>query len=206
MRLKFENIMPLLIIGFLIFTFYYNSRPPAKMGDRKIITPTLEAPKLIRDEGVVDGKVKITHVKSGDTLLFDYYDGYFLLPPGQDKLPADEDGEPKWKLDYTKPTYWIDPRLEAGAYAGYLDGNKTGTDINSFDVGLKLSPCRFFFDSTTADILVSNQAAGLGVSFYPSPLRFGQVWRNVGVGYGRVYTYDDDKQRNLYYLSFSAHF
>lgn len=206
MRLKLENIFPLLIIGFLIFTFYYNSRPPSHMGDRKIISPTPEVPKFIRDEGVVDGKVKIKHIPSGDVFAFDYYDGYFMLPPKQDGFPKDTDGKPLWSLDYTKPTYWIDPRVEAGAYAGYLDGDKKGTNINSFDVGLKISPCRLFFNSTTVDGLISNQAAGLGMSFYPSPERFGQVWRNVGIGYGRVYTYEDDKQRNLYYLSFSAHF
>jgi hypothetical protein len=206
MNLKLESIMPFAIVGFLAFTFYFNAKPPEYIGDKKVIAPTMEAPKLIRDEGVVDGKVQIKHLPSGNSLNFDFYDGYFLLPPGKDSLPLGEDGSKLWEFKYTKPTYWIDPRFEIGAYAGFLDGGKEGTDIKPFDVGLKLSPTRLFFDSTTVDALVSNQGAGLGLSFYPSPARFGPAWRNLGLGYGRVYTYDDGAQRNLFYLTISSHF
>lgn len=207
MNFKAENILPFLIVGFLAFTFYFNARPPAQSFDgRTVIEPKLEAPKLIRTEGVVDGKVKITHKPSGNSLSFDYYDGYFLLPKGDEKLPLDPAGKPLWDFDYSKPTYWVDPRFEIGAYAGVLTGSTKGTDVEPFDVGLKLSPTRLFFDSTTVDALVSNQAAGLGLSFYPSPLRFGPAWRNVGLGYGRVFTYDDGAQRNLFYLTISSHF
>ena len=202
-----EKILPFLIGGLLIATFYFNARPPAESSDgRVVIEPKLEAPKLIRTAGVTDENVKITHKPSGDILSFDYYDGYILLPKGTDKLPVDPDGNPLWSINYSKPTYWIDPRFEVGAYAGFLTGDVRGTDIKPFDVGLKLSPTRLFFDSTTVDALISPQASGLGLSFYPSPLRFGPAWRNVGLGYGRVYTYDDGAQRNLFYLTISAHF
>jgi len=207
MSFKAENILPFLIVGFLAFTFYFNARPPAQSFDgRTVLEPKLEAPKLIRTEGVVDGKVKVTHKPSGNSLSLDYYDGYFMLPKGSDKLPLDADGKAIWEFDYSKPTYWIDTRFEFGAYAGFLTGSTKGTDVNPLDVGLKLSPARFFFDSTTVDGLVSNQAAGLGLSFYPSPLRFGPAWRNMGIGYGRMYTYDDGDQRNLIYFTVSAHF
>lgn len=206
MSIKVESILPFILIGGLIFTFYFNSRPPSHIGDRKVIAPELEAPKLFRDEGVVDGKVQIKHLPSNDTLNLELYDGYFLLPPGEDNLPLGVNGGKLWEFKYTRPTYWIDPRFEIGVYGGFLDGPKEGTDIKPLDVGIKLSPVRLFFDSATIDGLISNQAAGLGISVYPSPAKFGVAWRNVGLGYGRMYSYDDGVQRNLFYFTVSSHF
>lgn len=206
MSIKLESILPVVVLGFLACAFYFSAKPPEKFGDRKVIPPKMEAPQLIRTEGVVDGKIKVKHIPSGDSFNLGMYDDYFLLPPGENELPKAGDGTKLWEFTYTKPTYWIDPRLEFGVYAGYLDGDKKGTNIDSFDVGLKLSPVRLFFGTTTIDGLVSNQAAGLGASLYPAPIHFGQFWKNMGVGYGRVYTYDDNAQRNLFYLTFSSHF
>jgi hypothetical protein len=205
MNLKLEAILPFVLVAFLVSTFYFNTKPPEQFGNRKVIAPKIEAPQLIRNQGVVDGKISLKHIKSGDALSLEYYDNYLLLPPGSNDLPRGKDGEKIWELEYTKPTYWIDPRFEIGAYAGFLSGRKDPQN-STLDVGIKLSPARIFFDSTTIDALFSTKNGGVGISYYPAPIHFGPAWRNVGIGYGRMYSYNDGSPRNLFYFTISSHF
>ena len=160
-----------------------------------------------------DNHVKIYHVdRPNDILDLRLWDGYVVFPKDKDGTPiiptrTNPDGSttPLWHITAKQKLFGADPGWDFGAYAGYLDGPKGQTKISPFDVGVRISPVRFF-NSIALDGLVSNQAAGLGVSFYPAPERFGEFWGHMGVGYGRVISYRDEHQRNLFYFSLSTKF
>ena len=212
MSFKVEKILPFAAALLLGFALWYNAFDPPATYNNQVLVPTETTPHLIRDVGEVDGNVKITHKPSGDELDLDVFDNYIMFPPGikgsERKLNPDTGKEDDlWKISYERKRYFLDPGFDIGTYAGYLSGDKEGTEISSFDVGLRISPARWAFGAVSfPDALVSNQGLGLGISAYPEPIHFGNFIDHIGIGYGRFYTFEDDVQRNLFYLSFSTRF
>lgn len=216
MKLELESLIPLVLVAAFAATIYFNnSTPSISPNGFAVVKPTKDI-QIIRGTDDIkedDNKVKITHVDHPeDALNFRLWHDYILLPMGEDGKPIvptrkNEDGttSPLWKIDITRKEYIFDPGWDFGAYAGYLGGTKEGTRIKDFDVGLRVSPLRIW-NTFAVDGLVSNQAAGLGISCYPAPARYGEFWDHVGFGYGRVISYDDDAQRNLFFFSLSTRF
>jgi hypothetical protein len=216
MELSIENIIPVIIIGAIVATLYFNTgTPTVTPNGYTMIQPKREI-ELIRgvnDAREEDNKVTINHVDlPEDKLNLLLWRNHLVFPRNTDGSPAiptrkNADGteSPIWKISVTSTEHIFDPGWDFGAYAGYLGGPKEGTDIKDFDVGLRVSPLRIW-NTFAPDALISNQAAGLGISFYPAPERFGEFWSNLGVGVGRVISYDDDCQRNIYYASFTTRF
>jgi hypothetical protein len=216
MKLDIETIAPFILICVLGATLYFNnSTPTVSTNGYSVVIPDrkVEIMRGVNDAKEEDNVVKLHHIdKPEDVLDLRLWHGYVVFPRDKDGNPiiptrTKDDGtkEPIWTLNQTRKEFIFEPGWDFGAYAGYLGGGKEGTDIKDFDVGLRVSPLRIW-NTFALDGLISNQAAGVGVSVYPAPERYGEIWSNLGLGYGRVITYDDDSQRNLFYFSFSTKF
>jgi hypothetical protein len=212
MQLKLDRFLPVAIVLIVGFAIWYNAFDPPAVYNNQVLVPTTTTPHFVRDVGEVDGNVKITHKPSGDVLDLDVFDNYLMFPPGvkgsERKFDPNTGKEDElWKISYERKRYFLDYGFDIGTYAGYLSGDKEGTEISDFDVGIRISPARWAFGSVSfPDGLVSNQGIGLGISVYPEPIHFGNFIDHIGIGYGRFYTLEDDQQRNLFYLSFSTRF
>jgi hypothetical protein len=216
MKIDLESILPFLIGALLIGTIYFNnSTPSVTPNGYKVIVPKPEVhlvrgPEDVKEE---DNRVTIKHVDHPeDELSLRLWHDFVVLPRDKDGNPisptrknTDGTETPIWDIKTVRKQYIFDPGWDFGAYGGYLSGNKTGTDIKDLDVGLRISPVRVW-NTFAPDLLISNQAAGVGISFYPAPERYGEIWSHLGVGFGRVITYSDDSNRNLFYASFSTRF
>jgi len=214
MDIKIDNIIPFIIGGFLLYLFIFNNKVPiATIHGNNIIPPKKEI-ALIRgtdknDSQENDNKVEIVHKDSGDKLEFLMYHNFFVLPNDATGLPTKTgtDGKeyPIWTVTHHKRDYIFDPGFDFGTYAGFLTGPTENTTVKPFDVGIKLSPIRIY-NTLSPELLMSNQGAGLGITFHPSEDRFGSFWHNMGIGYGRMWTFNDSAQRSIFYLSISTRF
>ena len=203
--IKLEFLFLALIILVVGITIWKHSKVPSTIDGQKVI-PTKVDYHTTRSDKELDGKIVIEHVPSGDKLRIDHYDGNFLYPNGDVEFPKDKNGLVLWKVEPTRDRYFVDFNFDVGAYAGVVDGHKTSNKTSDTDVGIRYSPLRIGYGLFAPDALVSRQSAGIGISCYPSPDNWGKYWRHVGIGYGKVYTYEDMKLRNLFYLSFSTRF
>lgn len=218
MKLELETLIPIILVAAFAATIYFNNSTPTTSTNGFVVVKPTRDIEILRGTGEEDvkendNKVIITHVDHPeDALNFRLWHDYIVFPRGEDGEPIvpvrkNEDGTttPLWKIDVKRKEFIFDPGWDFGAYGGYLDGPKDETEIKDLDVGLRFSPIRIW-NTFAVDGLISNQAGGIGISFYPSPQRYGEIWSNLGVGYGRVVTFDDDMQRNLFYASFSTRF
>lgn len=216
MKLELESIAPIALIGLLAVTLYFNNSAPSVTPNGYSVLkpkPDIELIRGVDDVREEDNKVTISHTdRPDDKLDFRLWHNYIVFPRDKDGEPIvpkrknpDGSESPLWEIKVTRKEYIFDPGWDFGAYGGYLGGNKDKTDIQDIDVGLRFSPVRIW-NTFALDGLISNQSTGVGLSFYPAPERFGEVWSNLGVGYGRVITFDDDEQRNLFYFAFSTRF
>jgi hypothetical protein len=181
-----------------------HARVPKFIDGQKVI-PTEVRTHIERKQKEIDGRLAIEHKPSGDKLTLDYYDNMFLYHDNTTDFPKDKNGNDIWKVTPIKDEYLVDWGTDLGVYSGFIDGAKD-QKISSFDVGLRYSPVRIFYGLLSPDALLSKQAFGLGISIYPSPSTWTKELRHVGFGYGRVYTYQDTRMRNLFYISFSTRF
>lgn len=212
MRINLESFLPILAIGIFVAAVWYNSFTVPATVNGQVVVPTKITPHIEREVGEVDGSLTIKHNPSGDSLDLDVLNNFVLFPPGvlgSDKWFDANTGkdENRWEIKYDRKRYFYDPGFDFGTYGGYLSGNKEGTDIEDLDVGIRVSPVRWFYGSTSfPDILASNQGIGIGVSLYPEPIHFGPIFDHIGAGYGMFYTFEDDVRRNLFYVSISTRF
>jgi hypothetical protein len=208
MDFNFESLLPFALIGLLGFTVFYNtSTPNTTPNGYTIIKPKIEF-ELIRgvsDVSEEDNKIIIRHSqKPEDVLELRIWKNYLLLPKNKDGDDIAIDRN-TWEVTHIRRKYGIELNWDIGAYGGYLMGNKDGTDITDYDVGIRFSPIRLF-NTIALDGLISPQAAGIGLSIYPAPERFGEFWDSIGLGYAQMMTYEDDTRRSMFYLSISTRF
>jgi hypothetical protein len=216
MDINFESFLPFALIGLIGFTVFYNtSTPNTTPNGYTIIKPKIEF-ELIRgfsDIPEEDNKIIIRHLeKPEDTLELRLWKNYLLLPKDKDGndvgiIKINDDGSERsiWEITHIRKKYGVELNWDIGAYGGYLMGNKDGTNITDYDVGIRFSPIRFF-NTIALDGLISPQAAGIGLSIYPAPERFGEFWDSIGLGYAQMMTYEDDTRRSMFYLSISTRF
>lgn len=217
MKLDLETLIPLGLVALVVATlFFNNSTPTVSRNGYSIVKPTkdFELIRGIEDVKEEDNIVTITHIdRPDDKLNLRLWHDYIVFPRDKDGKPIiptrkAEDGTtdiPLWKVEAIRKDYGVELGWDIGAYGGYLSGSKEGTEVKSLDVGVRIAPLRIW-NCIATDILFSNQAAGVGISFYPAPERFGEFWNHVGIGYGRMLSFDDDCSRGLFYLSISSRF
>lgn len=214
MKLKIDHFVPFIVIGALICLFVFNNKTPTLSPDGNVIIKPehkLEVFRTLAKEDDIenDNHYTITHVESGDKLNLLEYNGYLMLPDGENKLPTKKNAEgkdvPIFKVQHIKKDWIFDPTFDIGCYTGFVDGNFQNEKSKNFDVGVRLSPLKIY-NTFALDILVSNQDAGIGISYFPLPIRYGRFFEHLGVGYGKVLIYEDKSYQNLFYLGFSTKF
>jgi len=214
MKVSLDHIIPFILVAGLVCLFVFNHKTPTTSSGGNIIIKPEHHTEMFRSldkSGDVenDNRYIFKHKQSGDTLELLEKDGYLLLPDGQLKLPTRklEDGKEEdiWEVHHQKRDVFFDLGYDFGTYAGFLDGNKTGTTIKDYDFGLRFSPLKIY-DTFATDFLISNQDAGIGVSFYPLPMRYGDVFHHLGVGFARTIDFENKDYHNMVYLSFSSRF
>lgn len=211
------KILPFCALGILFFVFAKAGIvPPKEINNQVVIPPKVEteisrpvSAKTQEGEEIL-GSVVIKNNKTGDKLALDVLNGYLVLPQGVTEVPKykNESGleVPVWSISHIKKEYWFDLGTDLGVYGGYLLGTKNEKDVRSFDTGIKFSPCRIAFNYLSPDLLIGPQGAGIGLSFYPRPERFGKFWDHAGIGIGREVIYTTAEQHTLVYFNVSTRF
>ncbi len=59
-------------------------------------------------------------------------------------------------------------------------------------IGLRLSPGRVGFDAVSPDLVITENAIGLGISVYPPARAVGYPWSHFGLGLWYLHSYRDD--------------
>ena len=215
MKIKLDHIIPFVLVIGLVALFYFNNKTPVTTNNGNIIIKPeyhTEVFRPVDQSGSIenDNKYIFKHKQSNDVLELLEKDGYLILPDGENKLPTRklENGKEEdiWEVTHKKRSIIFDTHgWDFGTYAGFLDGNKTGTTIKDYDFGLRYSPLKIY-DTFALDFLISNQDAGIGVSFYPAPIRYGDIWHHLGVGIAKTIDFENKDYHNMVYLSFSTRF
>jgi hypothetical protein len=94
------------------------------------------------------------------------------------QAPEQRDATP-FRATYTPSEYLGRWRFDAGGWAAVTPAGRTGLGA---EAGIRLSPCRLFYGSTAPDLVLSDRAAGIGVSLFPPTRWVGQPWDHVGIG------------------------
>lgn len=217
-KLNLDTIVPVLIVGLFVYLFAFNNKTPTKTENgNTIIKPEhhtqwfADSNSDIPSDYDHDNHYIFKHKESNESLDLLERDGYLIIPDGKSTLPKKKDPQTGiekdiWEVTHVKRDIIFDTRgWDIGTYAGFIDGNKSGTTIKDFDFGLRVSPLKIY-NTFATDLLISNQDAGFGISFYPMPIRYGEIWHHIGLGYGRVMDYEVKDQHNIFYLSFSTKF
>ncbi len=68
------------------------------------------------------------------------------------------------------------PYIDAGAYLSVAKGGE-----DRFAPGVRLSPARYFYNSVSPDLILTERAIGVGISFYPPARSVGSGWSHVGL-------------------------
>lgn len=193
-----------LLVGALIVvgaTFFFASAP-ARTVAGNVPIPTKTNFQLIKYAGDADGTVHFKATKPipvGTEFDLDILDNQLSERP-EDRSARENLGF-NAKLTRNRGLLEVyDFPFDLGTWAGYAP------DINSdstFQVGLRVSPCRFLYGTTAPDFLVSPDHVGVGVSLYPPPDLLGHTWSHWGLGYGHLWAAGDGDSSNVFYLSFS---
>jgi hypothetical protein len=201
--------MILLVIVFLIVI----GSKAIKKHQKYDSIPTKTKFELIRTgDKEQDNKLTATHIESGDTLSLLIKDNNVYFDKNSDGtnniLMKDENGKlsPVYDISLHKTKYLIDTDLDIGMYVGYIGGSKISNESNNFDYGVRFSPFRIG-EYVAPDLLLSPKATGIGLSVYPFVNSDYKILSHVGLGYGKVFTFQDNfSERNLFFISTSFKF
>jgi hypothetical protein len=216
MKKKIEFLIPFIIIGIFVYLFYTNNKTPtlSPNSDNYIIQPKKETVLLRtdskKDSPENDNRVTFTHIKSGDKLDLLMYHDYLLLPNGETTLPTKineetKKAEPIWKVEHTKKDVIFETNLDIGVFCGYIPGGISSYKDSNVQVGIRLSPVRIY-NTLAVDFLTNDRIGGIGLSYYPSVIKYGEFWNHLGVGVGKVMDYHKGDIGNMVYLGFSTKF
>jgi hypothetical protein len=175
--------------------------------------PTKIKTKFIRNgDKEQDNKLVITDNESGNTISVSvngdniYYD---KNSDGTNNIPMKNEGgklTPVFDISFYKTKYVFDTDTDIGLYVGYIDGSKIGNESNNLDYGFRFSPIRIG-DYVAPDLLLSPKATGIGLSVYPLVNSDYKILSHVGLGYGKVFAFQDNfSERNLFFISASFKF
>jgi hypothetical protein len=179
-----ERILALAVIGVIVYGVCTRSRTP---------TPTIRGEVAIARDGTDirlwnDGKSAEDRIRVRDRegafapLYFDVDErGVLHQSPEQAR-----DGAAI--VDYRHQLYLARAWIDIGAWAGVVG---TEGDDPATQIGLRVSPVRFFDGVLAADIVASEHAIGAGASAYlPRELGASPPWNHIGLGAWYMVDYD----------------
>lgn len=94
------------------------------------------------------------------------------------EAPKQRDAFP-FAATYAPSAYLGRWRFDAGGWAAATVAGSAGVHL---ETGVRVSPCRLAYGSIAPDLVLSDRAAGVGVSLFPPVRWVGEPWNHVGVG------------------------
>ena len=190
-----EAFWGLTAIGLIATTFWFSHTPaPSIAGD--VTVPTTTRFHGWRGDKDADGTLQVFDDKNNLAAAFHVRDNRVS------EIPTSRDpGEQHYRTNFERDFYLGQTDLDLGAWTGYskLDGPR------HWQTGVRYSPVRFLYDAVSADLAVSQSAAGAGISLFPPADSLGDFWRHVGVGVWYVAPFDGGSPGLIFGLSFSTH-
>ena len=199
-----DRLAILLMVAILGTMWFLGSRAaPSPLINGTVAVPSQTHLMFLKTSKDADAVTVVSHY--GDThqlhLLRRHFGAERASP--DDLNATDAQGHKIWSIEDTEYTALVDPGLDVGGFVGYARWSH-GSDSHhqSFQSGIRISPVRTFWGVASPDFLLSDEAAGLGISFTVPDTYAGDIWSHAGIGVGRLYGFHGD-QANLAYLSFS---
>lgn len=186
----------LLGVGFLLYTMLTPS--PHAVGD-DIAIPTKVTPEFNRGPYAPDATYDIKFLPTGDALRVDLFDDELRLQPGQ-QIRTNPDGTVTklWEASGRQYRYFSDPGLDIGVLAAIETGPKYDSKVSTFDIALRIGVVRYADNTLSPDLIVSQQAVGAGLAYFPKPNASNRYLRHIGFELGYVYTPRDNRWRILF--------
>lgn len=180
-------------LAFLGLTFWFARAPaPTTLGDLPVDTSTHF--HLWRSSTDADGTYQVRdpdgHVVAAAHVR---YNRVSQVPLGGDK---------PFSIHYDRDYYLIEPVFDLGAWTGYA---RFGGDNHHWQTGVRYSPLRVLWGTVGADLALSQDAAGAGISLFPPADYLGGSWHHAGLGAWYMAPFDGGSPSWVYGVSFSTH-
>jgi len=82
----------------------------------------------------------------------------------------------------TDDLYFAKPQYDIGAFAGFRPASRGYERLDPFTAGLRFSPIRLGYDVVAPDLVITNEWAGAGASFFLPERLVGADWKHLGLG------------------------
>ncbi len=92
----------------------------------------------------------------------------------------------------TDDLYFAKPQYDIGAFAGFRPASRGYDKLDPFTSGLRFSPIRLCYDVIAPDLVLTNEWAGAGASFYFPERLVGSDWKHLGLGVWYGYPFRGD--------------
>jgi hypothetical protein len=190
-----ETLWGALAIGFIGTTFWFARTPaPSIAGDIAVKTETHF--HGWRGENDADGTLRIFDDKDRVVSAFHLRDNRVS------EVPVERNpDEPAYTARFDRDYYLGQHDLDLGVWTGYskLD------NLQHWQTGVRYSPVRVLYDSISADAVISQDAAGTGISLFPPADSLGDFWRHTGIGVWYMAPFDGGSPGLVFGFSFSTH-
>jgi hypothetical protein len=176
-----NNIIGIAIVAAIVFLIYksVNSQPP----------PTIDGKVLIKYE---DTQLHWKHKEGSDGVgtlfISDKTSGKLIasyVADGSNLLYEDPTQSASIAARYRPDAYSSQWNCDIGAFAGFCK--------DSPEIGLRISPIRFLFDTTAPDAIISNDRIGVGLSVFCPPRILPEPFGHIGIGTWYSYPFDDKR-------------
>lgn len=168
-----NRVVGIAVVVLLLWMVTTHSRPAPTVRNA---TPADYAPAKFhwsRRPGDVDRTIETTVVDGNGNAhtgrLLEYRGSLFTERGGSTRVRG------------TNHYYLIDPGIDIGAVAGYRP-EFSGTEGDTFSVGLRASPVRLFYGTLSPDVVIAKDWVGAGVSAYAPSRLVGPDWKHLGAG------------------------
>lgn len=183
------------VVGGVLLTTLLFSHPASSTNGLDRVKQNFSRFHSIRGDTDGDGTLEIKSTFDGrtGTLVLDrsqLYEPSTIKPVAPTQLSGVElddwnkAHEPWYTTSFTPDYYLIERTFDLGCFAAYRPRGR-GHD-QSFEVGLRYSPVRLLYGTVAPDALITEDAAGLGLSIYPPAAYVGPRWHHVGIELGWV--------------------
>jgi hypothetical protein len=174
-----EGVVGIVIVAFLVWTTW--AHPPRLVPDDATEIPKKVELHGVRQAQAADETLDLFDRETGESRGTLYRRSDVMWEP---KSPINAD-----RVKWTEHRYIFEFVTDAGPWAAaYLGSGNT----SRFQRGLRVSPARIGFGVVSPDIVIGEEAAGVGVSLYPRTDLLSPFWHHVGVGGWYVVPYDRD--------------
>ena len=178
------------VVAFLLYAIVSSGSPSAK-NNHTPIEPTRSTYDQINTyDSKPYGSVTYTY-PDGDPWAIHFY---------RDRVPRYEAGSATaaaGRIEYVRNYAVLDIDHDFGAWINVYRANDRSAP---FDIGLRYSPARLAWGVVAPDFLLSDEQAGIGLSFYLPDQAVNSIWNRFGVGCGWLTDFNTgDRGYSLYF-------